>query len=98
MEISDAVGIRIREDNKGNNKEDMDSKNLFFLKFMLRFTHRRYIMIASHKLKRYQGKGIKIPLRTVQHLSTYSGRVHIPVSDPETQVTFYMLMSVGIKR
>ena len=64
MEISDAVGIRIREDNKGNNKEDMDSKNLFFLKFMLRFTHRRYIMIASHKLKRYQGKGIKIPLRT----------------------------------
>ena len=65
MEISDAVGIRIREDNKGNNKEDMDSKNLFFLKFMLRFTHRRYIMIASHKLKRYQGKGIKIPLRTV---------------------------------
>ena len=43
----------------------MDSKNLFFLKFMLRFTHRRYIMIASHKLKRYQGKGIKIPLRTV---------------------------------
>ena len=42
----------------------MDSKNLFFLKFMLRFTHRRYIMIASHKLKRYQGKGIKIPLRT----------------------------------
>lgn len=55
-------------------------------------------MIASHKLKRYQGKGIKIPLRTVQHLSTYSGRVHIPVSDPETQVTFYMLMSVGIKR
>ena len=32
MEISDAVGIRIREDNKGNNKEDMDSKNLFFFK------------------------------------------------------------------
>ena len=104
MEISDAVGIRIREDNKGNNKEDMDSKNLFFLKFMLRFTHRRYIMIASHKLKRYQGKGIKIPLRTaaasfyISWPGAYPGRVHIPLSDPETQVTFYILMSVAIKR
>ena len=101
MEISDAVGIRIREDNKGNNKEDMDSKNLFFFKFMLRFTHRRYIMIASHKLKRYQGKG---PLRTaaasfyISWPGAYSGRVHIPLSDPEAQVTFYILMSVGIKR
>ena len=61
-------------------------------------------MIASHKLKRYQGKGIKIPLRTAAASfyifwpGAYPGRVHIPLSDPEAQVTFYILMSVGIKR
>ena len=32
-----------------------------------------------------------------QHLSTYPGRVHIPLSDPEAQVTFYILMAAGIK-
>lgn len=55
MEISDAVGIRIREDNKGNNKEDMDSTNFRFFKvFAIRsknlFFFKVYVTIYTQEV------------------------------------------------
>ena len=62
MEISDAVGIRIREDNKGNNKEDMDSKNLFFFKVYATIYTQEVYYDCIAQIKKVSGKGHKNPL------------------------------------